>query len=361
MSTTSETVLTKAEMLFNKILPHVSNVYELKMVSVLGKGAFGTVYKVMDSNTGELYVLKVATAYNPLIMEMALREKKVLDSRNFADTCGINRSFVCTTINKLIMVDDSRYALILMPYIPDSESLQEFINTGFPHCTYSLDPPNTCLVSAHNLAKATIVQNAVHAITIMHNAGIAHRDIKPDNLLVLKNLKIYVIDFGTACINNNPNLACKNILGTLDYMAPEEFTASIGVHPTFKSYDLTFAEQVKADIWSLGISLWQLFIEGNTDKMPYQNMQSMNRERQQALFERVYIEFPPEQAAILAPMLVYDPDHRRMPSEEDIATFMHMSAGEELSSVAISTVGEVGGDATQLLGELVGGFYALFS
>jgi len=102
--------------------------------------------------------------------------------------------------------------------------------------------------------------NLATALNHLHQMKFAHRDIKPQNLLVdLQTLQIKYIDFGSSCqeIEYGPSctLACAEVaklsLGTPGYFAPEQGWA---IQPT---------APFKCDIWSLGIVFYNL-LEGKT-------------------------------------------------------------------------------------------------
>lgn len=92
----------------------------------------------------------------------------------------------------------------------------------------------------------------------IHNIGIAHLDLKLENILIHHNeneIKIKVIDFGNAKVfkkfkfdnkNEFDIIYSKGLCGTLEYSSPEQFTK------TFYSPD-------KADFWALGIIVFEMF------------------------------------------------------------------------------------------------------
>jgi len=87
----------------------------------------------------------------------------------------------------------------------------------------------------------------------IHDSGYAHRDIKPDNILLTKDLKIKYIDFGLACLEQCKIYMCKNTCtgkhGTLLFMPPEFFNGT----------NESSLRGAKAhDIWSLTMVLWEL-------------------------------------------------------------------------------------------------------
>ena len=55
-----------------------------------------------------------------------------------------------------------------------------------------------------------------------HGRGIVHRDIKPHNVMVLKNGSVKVMDFGIARVMNKSNTLTKEALGSVHYISPEQ-------------------------------------------------------------------------------------------------------------------------------------------
>ena len=55
-----------------------------------------------------------------------------------------------------------------------------------------------------------------------HSRGIVHRDIKPHNVMVLKNGSVKVMDFGIARVMNKSNTLTKEALGSVHYISPEQ-------------------------------------------------------------------------------------------------------------------------------------------
>src|SRR5205085_8890807 len=85
------------------------------------------------------------------------------------------------------------------------------------------------------------VANALH---YAHSQGILHRDIKPANLLLDAEGTVWVTDFGLAKAFESPDVTdTGDLVGTLLYMAPEQFEGK---------YD------ARSDIYSLGVTLREL-------------------------------------------------------------------------------------------------------
>lgn len=149
-----------------------------------------------------------------------------------------------------------------------------------------------------------LMDRLIRGLRQMHAARVAHRDIKPDNIMVEeKTLNIKYIDFGWACFAIN----CITSLvlgGNADYMAPEILRPD----PDTLPFD-QFAFQ-KGDIWSLGITLYEL-LTGNgitTDFVLARGVGS---------WLDLYRLKAPHHFKALQTMLLIDPNERRLPNEAE--------------------------------------------
>ena len=77
-----------------------------------------------------------------------------------------------------------------------------------------------------------------------HGRGIVHRDIKPHNVMVLKNGSVKVMDFGIARVMNKSNTLTKEALGSVHYISPEQ---AKGGHTDNRS-----------DLYSLGVVMYEM-------------------------------------------------------------------------------------------------------
>ena len=80
-------------------------------------------------------------------------------------------------------------------------------------------------------------------IEAAHNNGIIHRDIKPQNVIISKEGKVKVTDFGIAKAANS-NTMSSTVLGSVHYTSPEQARGA--------------ASDARSDIYSLGITMYEM-------------------------------------------------------------------------------------------------------
>jgi serine/threonine protein kinase len=89
----------------------------------------------------------------------------------------------------------------------------------------------------------------VAGVAYLHEQGVCHRDLKPDNILINKNGVIKIADFGTSCVFHLQWENCmhkmRGLCGSSPYIAPEEFEG--------EEY-----EGQSVDMWSIGIILFAM-------------------------------------------------------------------------------------------------------
>ena len=89
------------------------------------------------------------------------------------------------------------------------------------------------------------------ALEHAHSRGIVHRDIKPHNVMVLKNGSVKVADFGIAQVTSATNTMTKEALGSVHYISPEQAKGG--------------RVDCRSDIYSLGIVMYEMI----TGRVPY--------------------------------------------------------------------------------------------
>jgi serine/threonine-protein kinase len=90
-----------------------------------------------------------------------------------------------------------------------------------------------------------LVWQLLDAVAYAHEEGVVHRDLKPANIMVDGEGRLKVLDFGVAKATWERRTKTGMGLGTVDYMAPEQFTAAADV-------------DLRADVYALGVTLYEM-------------------------------------------------------------------------------------------------------
>jgi serine/threonine protein kinase len=205
-----------------------------KVLERIGSGGMGQVYlcehKLMRRRVA-VKVLPTAKAADDSARERFYREGRAaaaLDHPNIVHAYDID----C----------DNNLHFLVMEYV-DGSSLQEIVKKNGP-----MDVTRAC----HYVRQAALGLEHAH-----QQANLVHRDIKPGNILVDRSGVVKVLDMGLArFFNDEEDILTKkydeNVLGTADYLAPEQALDSHGV-------------DIRADIYSLGATFFFML----TGKTPF--------------------------------------------------------------------------------------------
>jgi serine/threonine protein kinase len=191
-----------------------------EVLDVVGRGGIGVVYKAIDPGIGRLVAIKMMTvgfADDPKLLKRFYRE---------AQSAGKLQHPNIVTIYDLGDQDGNPY--MVMEFLK-GESLDSIMSTGR---SISLEE------------KLRIVIQICNALGYAHQRGVIHRDIKPANAIVLKDFTVKIVDFGIARIGNERATRPGQIMGSIQYMSPEQINAS--------------NVDSRTDIFSVGVLLYQL-------------------------------------------------------------------------------------------------------
>ena len=154
------------------------------------------------------------------------------------------------------------------------------------------------------------------AAATLHRAGIVHRDIKPDNVILERGESLKLIDFGVVRISGMEDSPAEDIPGTPAYMAPEMFDGEGGNEAT--------------DVYALGVTMFRAF----SGEFPYGNPDATSpprRERPTAL-SALRPDLPAWLEAALGRAIAKDPAVRF----RDMAEFaVEMEAGPARAPLAV--------------------------
>jgi serine/threonine protein kinase/WD40 repeat protein len=164
---------------------------------------------------------------------------------------------------------------------------------------------------------AEVMADAAEAVQHAHDAGVVHRDLKPSNIMVDRQGQCWVIDFGLAGFRERPSdttavsdpapvsaepAPVSGVMGTLHYMAPEQFDSRA---------------DVRSDVWGLGATLYELLaleraFDGSTDKEVRARVRTGPADPSRGVVRNV----PKDLAAICVKALRKDPAQRYATARE---------------------------------------------
>jgi serine/threonine protein kinase len=196
-----------------------------QVLSPIGRGGMSTVYLARDERSGELVALKLLppSRWRNEDRLLARFQREMELSRRVAHPhlAWTYESDIC-----------QRVYYIAMEYIP-GKNLSRVVSEGGP-----LTVPRAARLMAE------VASGLEHA----HNQGLIHRDLKPSNIMVTPNNHAKILDLGLALMQGEQAEQSViggqgYIVGTMDYIAPEQTTDSTNV-------------DARADIYSLGCTLY---------------------------------------------------------------------------------------------------------
>lgn len=148
---------------------------------------------------------------------------------------------------------------------------------------------------------ASIFSQASRGLAYAHTQGLIHRDVKPANILLMPSGRVKVLDLGLAESGRTgeaTRLGRGRIVGTMDFIAPEQISDPDGVGPA-------------ADIYSLGCSLYFVL----TGRVPFQGGTAKEKRRRHvsetpAPIHRYAPDVPPSLCRLVEEMMAKSPADR---------------------------------------------------
>jgi tRNA A-37 threonylcarbamoyl transferase component Bud32 len=247
-----------------------------KVVSELGRGGMGVVYKGRDEALNRFVAIKVLT--ENLSEDQTFLQRFVREAQAAAALSHPNVVQIYFTGQ-----DDAGHPYFVMEFVP-GQSLDQILRSEG-----RIDNPRA----------SQLMLQAAHGLAAAHDLGIIHRDIKPANLMLDERGTVKIADFGLALPPDAETrlTATGMFVGTPGYLAPEQCAGETPDHRT--------------DIYALGVTYYMLL----TGTPPFRGQSPL------ALMKQILDANPPdvttvnpnvdpESRRILAKMIAKEREHR---------------------------------------------------
>ncbi|MBE6894939.1 MAG: Stk1 family PASTA domain-containing Ser/Thr kinase [Ruminococcaceae bacterium] len=256
----------------------VDNRYEI--LSLIGVGGMSNVYKAIDKQTGRQVAVKF------LKEEFFENEELVRRFKNESKAISVLNHDSIIKVVDFNITDSEKY--IVIEYI-DGVTLKEFMeNRGK-------------LTWEDTLIFANIILSALsHA----HENGVVHRDLKPQNIMLTRDGRLKIMDFGIARLATaSQRTVTDKAIGSVHYISPEQVRGQ--------------STDGRSDIYSIGIMMYEMI----TGKLPFQSETAVSvalqqlSEKAQPVSELVP-EVPKGLEQIIMKAIEKDPDMRYQSAAE---------------------------------------------
>jgi Protein kinase domain len=224
---------------------------------LISRGGMGLVYRATNVALHRIYALKVISpelAENEQFRERFKREMRIAASLHHPNVVGIHYAG-----------EHEGMLFFVMDFVTGTDLREVLVKQG------ALDPNRA----------VDLLEQFASALDAAHRRGLVHRDVKPANILItVKDGEehSYLTDFGLAKkFDTASGLTAKGLLvGTVDYMAPEQITGA--------------RTDARTDIYALGCVFYQML----SGKVPYERENSLA-----TLFAHVHEPPPPLGGAVI--------------------------------------------------------------
>jgi serine/threonine-protein kinase len=183
-----------------------------EIVSLVGEGGMGRVYKALDPAIGRTVAIKT------LNVDLEPEQFEEFKQRFFREARTAGRLQHPNVVTIYDVGESEGTAFIAMEYV-EGKTLREILDAGAP-----LKVDTACRIAADVAA----------GLAAAHRQNVVHRDVKPANIMVGPGGAVKLMDFGIARLPDGMRTRTGLVLGSPTYIAPEQIVG----HPVDGRYDM---------------------------------------------------------------------------------------------------------------------------
>ena len=245
-------------------LPEKIGHYEI--LGIVGEGAMGVIYRAHDSFSDRDVAIKTTHLASGDDDDAALARKMLLNEAHAASVLDHG-----AILQVFEAGEDAGEPYVVMEYVAQARTLREFISSS-----NKLPVPRVC----------AIIYACARALGYAHGKGVIHRDIKASNLLLDRNGKVKIGDFGIAKLETSDVTEILGTLGSPRYMSPEQILDK----------EITPA----TDLYSLGIVMYELLsAQPAFDARGFAQLSAKILTRSPPALDELRDDLPPELVALV--------------------------------------------------------------
>ncbi len=282
-----------------------------QILEKLGEGGMGVVYKAQDTKLNRAVALKFLPQHLS-----ASEQGKARFIQEAQAAAALNHPNICTIygIEESDDPEGARQMFIVMEFVEGQTLRDKTRSVGAIH------------ESPLQMKQAIEIGiQLADGLAAAHEKGIVHRDVKPENIMLQKDGRVRIMDFGLAKLKSASRLTkVGSTVGTTGYMSPEQVQGQESDH--------------RSDIFSLGVILYEMFAGQSPFKGAHEtaiNYEIVNVDPDP--ISSVKPEFPPELDAIVLECMDKDAKERTQSASQvgvDLKRFRRESSRSRVSRIA---------------------------
>lgn len=291
----------------NEMQPARSTVGPYQLLRQLGHGGMGTVYLAKHKQLGKQVAMKMLPASWSASEEAVARFRR--------EILAVGKLNHASIVSATDAGEQEGMHYLVMEYV-DGIDLSQLARSVGP-----LEIAEAC----------EMMRQVACGLSYAHAEGVVHRDVKPSNVMLSDCGQVKVLDFGLAQLNPWDEAASEltsvgQLMGTLDYMAPEQ-----AEQPSAVDY--------RADLYSLGATLFRL-LAGRAPLAAAPNLSPLHKLRLLAKHDPPRLDSlrpdaPPELVQLVASLLARQPEARPASAAHVAERLAPLCGGADLVALAV--------------------------